>query len=54
MKKTLGRPKLPKEQVKQVFAFRLSEDEQNRIKAAADKASQKPREWARKTLLGAC
>lgn len=54
MNKPLGRPPLPKGQTKQVFTFRLSGDEMKRVENAAAKENEKPREWARKTLLKAC
>ncbi|MDZ4403631.1 hypothetical protein [Prosthecobacter sp.] len=48
---TLGRPKLPEDETKQVFTLRLSANEKEAIATAANKAKQKPREWARAVLL---
>jgi hypothetical protein len=49
----IGRPKLPKEEKKQVFPIRLSDLERRSIEAAATAVGQKTGEWARNTMLRA-
>jgi hypothetical protein len=54
MKKPIGRPKLPKDQAKEVFTLRLSPAEKALVMATAITVAQKPGEWARNVLLTAC
>ncbi len=52
MKKKLGRPALPKDQVRSVLiAVKFSPDESERIDHAAKMAKQSKPEWIRNQLL---
>ena len=51
--KRMGRPRLPKNQAKEVFSLRLADNERKAIEAAAKRAGQKATEWARNAMLGA-
>jgi uncharacterized protein (DUF1778 family) len=54
MKKKLGRPTLPKDQVRSVLiALKVSPDESTRIERAAKAAKQSKPEWMRNQLLSA-
>ena len=48
-----GRPKLPKNELRTVFPLRLSKDERESVKAAANAAGEKAAQWARNQLLKA-
>jgi hypothetical protein len=52
-KPKMGRPKLPKREVKLPFVLRLSPGERKQIETAAKKVDLKPGKWARETLLNA-
>jgi hypothetical protein len=47
----MGRPKLPKDEVRKVFPIRLNAKEREIVKQAAKAAGLGPAEWARKKLL---
>ena len=50
-KPKLGRPSLPKDDVKQVFPIRLSRFERHVVEKAARKAGLRASEWARSVML---
>jgi uncharacterized protein (DUF1778 family) len=52
-KPKLGRPALPANEKRQVFALRLSADEREMIERAAEDAGQRVSDWARDALLRA-
>jgi hypothetical protein len=52
-KPKMGRPKLPREDVRGVYPLRLSKSELERFHAAADKAELTLPEWIRTTLTAA-
>jgi hypothetical protein len=51
--KKMGRPPLPKGEVRNQFPMRLSEDERAAVEAAAQKAGQPVTTWARGVLMAA-
>jgi predicted HicB family RNase H-like nuclease len=51
--KKLGRPALPKKQVRKVFPIRLSDHERAAIEKAAKRDKQKLSLWVRNALLKA-
>lgn len=51
MKPRMGRPPLPRDEVKQVFTLRLSAAERGRIEAAAKRDDMPASQWARKVLV---
>lgn len=54
MKNKMGRPKLPKGEVKDVLiGAKFSPDEAKRVQAAANLAQMGKSKWIRKTLLSA-
>jgi uncharacterized protein (DUF1778 family) len=52
-KSTIGRPRLPKGKVKEVFAIRLTPADRRAIEAAAKLAGQRATEWARNAMINA-
>jgi len=50
-KQKMGRPALPRGQVKAVFAIRLSAEERAALDAAAERAGKPVSQWAREALL---
>lgn len=52
-KPRMGRPPLPKGEVRSVFAIRLSLAERERVESSAKAAGMSASEWARATLLTA-
>jgi len=52
-KAKMGRPKLPKDEKRQVFSLRVSKAEWGKIKDAAKKAGEPETRWARKAILAA-
>jgi hypothetical protein len=53
MSAAMGRPKLPKEDARQVYPLRLSLKERTSLQEAADAKKMKLPEWIRKTLTEA-
>ena len=49
-KRKAGRPKLPKGEVKNVIAIRLTESEKRRYLALAEKAGESLSEWIQNTV----
>jgi uncharacterized protein (DUF1778 family) len=50
-KPTIGRPKLPRGKVKEVFTLRLAPEERKAIEKAAKVAGLRATEWARNAML---
>lgn len=53
MKAKRGRPRLPAEEKKQVFAVRLTPEERSMIERAADASGLTVSEWSRRELIAA-
>lgn len=51
--KKMGRPKLPKAEVRNVFSLRFSTTERRQIEAKAKREGKPVTRWARNTLLDA-
>ena len=49
----MGRPKLPKDDAREVYPLRLSKNEKASLQAAADACELKLPDWIRKTLTEA-
>jgi len=49
-KRKVGRPKLPRTQIKNVIAIRLTDTEKRQYTAKADAAGMKLSDWIRQTL----
>lgn len=53
MKTKIGRPKLPKGELRKVFPLRLSDAERADYESAAERSGQKLPKWMRSTLTAA-